>query len=229
MSSKRVRTPSPQCSFITKHKPAVYQIERYLPPFIRSWIHTKLNSLRTFLVENGILAHPPSDSAAPISSRLSAARNAVTDGDSNLSKDRNRLSELHNDLQADYGPSDVFRALKGTCVDVVSGEYTYEHCIFEKAWQKSNKDHGKTHLGDYTGIERRKDEETGETVVVLKYENGARCWNGPARSAFVYLKCNADEVVESVFEEEKCVYKFTAGSPAVCEGETGRGKMKDEL
>ena len=67
--------------------------------------------------------------------------------------------------------------------------------------------------------------------VVLRYENGQHCWNGPARSTTVILACAEKEEVWKVAEEEKCVYRMEVGTPAVCEPPVGSGKdaVRDEL
>lgn len=67
----------------------------------------------------------------------------------------------------------------------------------------------------------------------MKYENGQQCWNGPKRSVNVGLYCSAINELRDVREEEKCVYRFEVGTPAVCgegaEGETFEEKVRDEL
>ena len=53
----------------------VYNFEAYLPPFLRNVIHEKLNSLRVWLIENGLLAE--STQAGTESTLVKAAREAV--------------------------------------------------------------------------------------------------------------------------------------------------------
>ena len=69
--------------------------------------------------------------------------------------------------------------------------------------------------------------------VVLKYENGQHCWNGPSRSTTVVLGCSAEEEIWRVSESEKCVYRMEVGTAAVCQNDSGgeakRKGAKDEL
>lgn len=50
----------------------------------------------------------------------------------------------------------------------------------------------------------------------MKYEDGQQCWNGPRRSVKAELYCSAVNELRDVREEEKCVYRFEVGTPAVC-------------
>lgn len=67
---------------------------------------------------------------------------------------------------------------------------------------------------------------------MMKHEEGQQCWNGPRRSVKAELYCSAVNELRDVREEEKCVYRFEVGTPAVCgegEAETFEEKVKDEL
>ena len=46
---------------------------------------------------------------------------------------------------------------------------------------------------------------------------GQSCWNGPARSAVVQLKCGAVEEVVEVSEPSVCFYDFVMLTPLVCD------------
>jgi protein kinase C substrate 80K-H len=73
---------------------------------------------------------------------------------------------------------------------------------------------------------------SGERVV-LRYEGGQHCWNGPSRSTSVVLGCADTPEIWKVVEEEKCVYRMDVGTPAVCERRRAEPKegaaVKDEL
>lgn len=200
----------------------------------------KLRDLRQLLVENGILA--PAGSSSAESKAVTDARNALKAGQDDLEKIKSRLSNHEDDLAKDYGPNDIFRALKGQCVAKDSGEYTYEHCWLDKTNQKSKKNGGSTNMGNFVRIDTvTVDDEmpadgrglgSGERVA-LRYENGQHCWNGPSRSTLVVLGCAEKDEIWKVAEEEKCVYRMEVGTPAVCgigvAREKGAGKGKDEL
>lgn len=69
--------------------------------------------------------------------------------------------------------------------------------------------------------------------IVLKYENGQHCWNGPNRATNVVLACAKDNEIWKVAELEKCIYRMEVGTPAVCgvdvEKKEEKAAVKDEL
>ncbi|KAI9823061.1 MAG: hypothetical protein M1832_002715 [Thelocarpon impressellum] len=215
----------------------LYDFEAYLPGPVRDWLDGKLRELRLLLIANGILAEASgvSESAAVTSART--ALNTARDAERDL---RSSLDSLSVDLGQDYGADDVFRALKGKCVEADSGEYTYEHCYLGSTTQKPKKGGSNTSLGTFGRIEAVEVDDGALPAdgrglgsgrrVALRYENGQACWNGPARSVLVVLGCGERDEIWRVREEEKCVYRFEGASPAVCEGEVEGGKEgKDEL
>ncbi|KAF8466370.1 glucosidase II beta subunit-like-domain-containing protein [Kalaharituber pfeilii] len=232
--------------------PEIYKIEQYLPEGIRKWVHQKLDEARQFMVDNGLLAeYIPPDTHEPKAVTDAKARVATVQTD--LTAKRNSLKNAQSELSIDYGPAEVFRPLKGTCISNPFGEYTYEFCFFEKSYQRSLKDSSSSFLGDHKRIEivdtNMSDKQKGivfETDdveelheeklagVVLHYDGGARCWNGPPRSAKVELYCATENEIRSVLETEKCVYTYEVGTPAVCKGEEGaeeamKSQVRDEL
>jgi protein kinase C substrate 80K-H len=215
----------------------VYTLEAYLPGPIRDFVHDKINLLRIFLIENGVLADKPSGKSE--SRLVVAAREAYesVEGDIN-GKDR-ELVEKKLDLEKDYGANDIFRFLKDKCVSTDSGEYTYELCWLGKTSQKSKKGGGSTNMGNFDRIDfEESDEEQrhdGKGLgrgrrMVLRYENGQHCWNGPNRRTDVWLGCAETEELWRISEQEKCVYKMEVGTPAACEEEVEPGtRNRDEL
>jgi protein kinase C substrate 80K-H len=220
----------------------VYAFTAYLPPTLRDWISQKVTELRVILVENGILpSGTPEDGSE--SKSVTDARTKLQNAERDRDNHQNDLNTNEQDFSKSYGPDDIFLALKGECVDVDSGEYTYEHCFLDRTMQKPNKGGMDTNMGYFDRIEWiTVDEEepadgkglgSGERIAI-KYENGAQCWNGPARSTTVILACAEKNEIWRVIEEEKCSYRMEAGSPAACpvEGDaagSGSLKFKDEL
>ncbi|KAL8827159.1 MAG: hypothetical protein Q9191_003353 [Dirinaria sp. TL-2023a] len=219
----------------------LYQIEEYLPPAVRDWVDKKLRDLRLFLIENGIIA--PSRGSSGLSDtaeskEVADARNALNAARDGLSGNENELTRHRDDLSQDYGPDDVFRALKGQCVSKDSGEYTYELCWLESTKQKPKKRGGDTGMGNFVGFDTViVDDElppdgkglgSGERRA-LRYENGQHCWNGPNRSTLVVLACAEADEIWKITEEEKCVYRMEVGTPAVCGNGAERTKSRDEL
>ncbi|KAJ4251023.1 hypothetical protein NW762_011673 [Fusarium torreyae] len=202
----------------------LYNFEAYLPPSVRSLLHNTLDSLRVWAITNGILA----DNSSPgkESTLVRAAREAVDAASRDLTDKTNALNIEQTDLDKDYGPDDIFRALKGKCVSIEAGEYTYEQCWLERTMQKSKKGHGSSNMGNFKRIDRMMadDEERidGKSLgkgerMVLRYEDGQQCWNGPQRRTDVWLGCAETEELWRVSESEKCVYKMEVGTPAACD------------
>jgi len=77
--------------------------------------------------------------------------------------------------------------------------------------------------------------EAGEVIsvekVVLEYERGQSCWNGPNRSTKVVLECGEENEILKTAEDEKCVYSMLVTTPAVCAGgeDDKVPRSKDEL
>lgn len=167
---------------------------------------------------------------------MAEARKSVKSAEDDLNSRRDTLKRHKEDLEKDYGADDVFRALKGRCVSKDSGEYTYELCWFERTKQKPKKGGGDTGMGSFVRLDSvTVDEEmrpdgrglgSGRRVV-LRYENGQHCWNGPNRSTMVVLGCAEADEIWKVVEEEKCVYRMEVGTPAAC-GVAGSGGKKGE-
>ncbi|KAH8809818.1 protein kinase-like protein C substrate [Hyaloscypha sp. PMI_1271] len=216
---------------------ALYKFEEYLPASVRAWVHQKLTDLRILLIENGILADNASSRSE--SKAVSGARTAYQNLNDDLGIKQSSVGDLIKDLEKDYGPNDIFRALKGTCISKDSGEYEYELCWLDKASQKSKKGGGTTGMGNFVRFDKMYfDEEvdaegkglgTGERTVLM-YENGQHCWNGPNRQTTVVLACAEKDEIWKVVEQEKCMYRMDVGTPAVCEiGQKKADSKKDEL
>jgi len=216
----------------------VYNFQAYVPTFVLDLFYKQMDNLRQWLVANGMVAN--SGTSNKESPAVTAARDALNAAERDLTSKISSLKNEEDDLAKDYGPEEIFRALKDKCVSTEAGEYTYELCWFKKTMQKSKKGHGNTNMGDYARIDREfSDEEdrldgkglgTGERMV-LRYENGQSCWNGPRRRTDVWLACAEKEELWRVSESEKCVYKMEVGTPAACDpqGPAEKGKQKDEL
>ena len=215
----------------------MYAFEEYLPASIREWVHQKLTDLRVLLIENGILADNANSGSE--SKAVSAARTAYQNLNDDLGIKQTSIGDLTKDLEKDYGPDDIFRALKDTCISKDSGEYEYELCWLDKTSQKSKKGGGNTGMGNFVRFDTMYfDEEidaegkglgTGDRTVLM-YENGQHCWNGPNRQTTVVLACAEKDEIWKVVEQEKCKYRMDVGTPAVCEnGQKKADSKKDEL
>lgn len=202
----------------------LYTFEAYLPAPIKDFVHLKLNSLRVWLIENGMLADNPAGSGE--TRLVVAAREAAEAAERDLTTKKQDAAREQEDLDKNYGPHDIFRALKDKCVEIEVGEYDYEMCWLGSTTQKSKKGHGNTSMGNFVRMDTdfADDEERldGKGLgkgqrMVLHYENGQGCWNGPNRRTDVWLGCAEKEEIWRVTEAEKCVYKMEVGTPAACD------------
>lgn len=215
----------------------MYNLEAYLPGFVRSYVHDKMNLARIWLIENGVLADNPKSGSD--SKLVTAAREAYQSAANSVTSKQSQLEEQQRDLEKDYGADDIFRTMQGKCVSTDSGEYEYELCWLDKTTQKSKKGHGNTNMGNFVRIDTElsdeEDRADGKGLgkgrrMVLRYENGQGCWNGPNRRTDVWLACAESDAVWRVSESEKCVYKMEVGTPAACEDIQEPGvRPKDEL
>lgn len=104
--------------------------------------------------------------------------------------------------------------LKDQCFSIEAAKYTYELCLFKKAKQKDSGGMA-THLGDWSGTSVNS--ETGERL--WNWTMGAKCWNGPMRSATAVVTCGGETKVLTADEPETCRYIFQAESPVACDNE----------
>lgn len=211
---------------------ALYQFTSYLPDNLRLWIDDKYASVRGILVQNGILPDTLGASsgggAVPDSKAVQDAKKTLSDAERDVQNTENDLKRHREDLDKDYGPYEgIFRALKDQCISRDSGEYEYELCFLAQTKQKSKKGGSHTNMGNFVGFDTEFVDEgavpadgkglgTGERLI-MKYENGQGCWNGPSRSTRVYLACSETDEVWKISESEKCVYRMEIGTAAVCE------------
>ena len=223
----------------------MYSFEEYLPQFLKEWIDVKLRSLRLLLQQNGILAADDATNNRQESKALREARDKLNEANNELNNLKNQRQNHEEDLNHDFGPDDVFRPLKGKCTSVDSGEYTYELCWMDRVTQKPKKGGMQHGMGNFARFETTEVDEdvtpdgkglgTGKRMV-MKFENGSHCWNGPPRSTVVIMACAEEEEVWTAVEEAKCEYRLEVGTSAVCEPAQGAGGQggeregkKDEL
>ncbi|KAL2807870.1 glucosidase II beta subunit-like protein-domain-containing protein [Aspergillus granulosus] len=217
----------------------VYKLAAYLPPSLVSFIEGRVNDVISFLETSGFL--PPKEQPSSTESKaVTQAREAVKAAEKAVGDLKSQLKNQQTDLDTEYGPASIFRALKGVCIQKDAGEYTYEHCFLDQTKQIPKKGGSSARMGKFERIGSVSvDElsETGEIISVqktsLEYTKGQGCWNGPARSTTVVLECGEENEILKIAEDEKCVYSMKVTTPAVCAGGEEPGNVapraKDEL
>ncbi|KAL3822826.1 hypothetical protein ACHAXA_011463 [Cyclostephanos tholiformis] len=171
----------------------------------------------------------PDDGLASVFSSINSPREPP----SNISESRKREASIRDktntlsrrvaDLEREIGGADgssskygvdgELYALRDTCHKVMHGKYEYEVCIFGSATQRDGGGGGNTSLGSWKAAYIEDGRRT------LKWEGGAKCWNGPARSAEVMVTCGDDTRLLTANEPETCRYVFTMESPIACDDE----------
>lgn len=58
--------------------------------------------------------------------------------------------------------------------------------------------------------------EKTDSGLVIEYTHGARCWNGPLRSAKVFFSCSDKFAIDRVYETTRCEYVIDASGPIGC-------------
>jgi len=132
-----------------------------------------------------------------------------------ISSIENNVKDLEDKVGGrgqDDGSAEFF-ILKGTCHSVTAGKYDYEVCVDGKATQKDTGATSGTNLGKWKGMSVEK--ETGKRV--MKWEKGQKCWNGPERSATVYVTCGAETKLVRAEEPETCTYVLEMESYIACD------------
>lgn len=122
------------------------------------------------------------------------------------------LRKLQEGLAVDLGPDDEFFGLQGQCYELAEGEYVYEICPFDKVTQKQTAGGRSTSLGRWKGWEP----VDHIAHAFMMYDNGEKCWNGPARSCKVQLECGVEVKVLAVAEPNRCEYTMRCVPLCLC-------------
>ena len=82
-------------------------------------------------------------------------------------------------------------------------------CAFDYCEQKPKHGGSGTRLGSW--------EKWSVAHTQMSYERGVTCWNGPARSTKVDLRCGAENILVGASEPNRCEYLFLFETPAACQ------------
>ena len=135
-------------TFVRFELTSVYRVQDYFPLYVKEFINGRIAYIRKTLVDYGFMAdNKPKEGQMKVSRALQKARDAHSEAIRETSQLRDEIDRVTSDISTDCGPGDVFRAIKGECVSLDTGEYTYTVCVMDKVTQKSNKDGMNTSLG----------------------------------------------------------------------------------
>uniref|UniRef100_A0A7S3XQP5 MRH domain-containing protein n=1 Tax=Heterosigma akashiwo TaxID=2829 RepID=A0A7S3XQP5_HETAK len=144
-----------------------------------------------------------------------AAREAVAAAERALEEADERAEELEEEEELHFGEEQQFWELSQACFDKRVGAgrdvATFTVCPFKEVKQVVG---GTFKLGHFEALEPT-EHELG--LWVMRFEGGEKCWNGPKRSAKVYLGCGAATELVSADEPSRCEYRLLLRTPAACD------------
>lgn len=213
----------------------LYHIPSYLPDSLVPYYESFTNALVDLLIKLHIVS--PAQryhvyTRSPTS--VKAAREAHEAATARLEGLKAEIDVTEREMGAQpdrYGLDDEFRALEGTCVRKVVGDYTYEFCFLDSTRQISNNDGYTFNLGRFHAFDYhlQYDKNDYRRFTNMLYKDGQICWNGPPRSTEVQLECGEENELLHVFEAEKCVYSMRVSTPAVCFPEADKPAQENAL
>lgn len=117
---------------------------------------------------------------------------------------KSEMEELEDKLSTDFGKDNIFIPLSEACIEAFKDKYTYEICPFGSANQVEGG--SRVSLGKFSRMEDGK----------MKFTDGQKCWQGPARSITVDISCGATDKLDAVTEPSRCTYAAHLKTPAAC-------------
>lgn len=162
-------------------------------PSLKNMIHYYFN-----LFAQNFLIKTPETYVSKLSSNQLAPE--IDKLEEELEKIEKTITVIKKDLSSDYGPDDILRAYEKLPISNNLGGYYYRVDFLNSIYQND------VLIGVF------KEYKEGKLI----FANGARCWNGPKRSATVEFICGEGPAIVSVAEPEKCHYNFVIRGEAWC-------------
>jgi len=122
--------------------------------------------------------------------------------------------EAEMKLERDFGFDQQFYELSTICavMEGKKGQASYTICPFHEVTQQDSSQ--KYDLGSYKSLSPI---YSDLGLWLMQFEGGQKCWNGPERSAKVFLDCGlATEIIQAE-EPSICEYQFVLTTPAACD------------
>ncbi|XP_061079820.1 glucosidase 2 subunit beta [Conger conger] len=159
-------------------------------------------------------AMPPYDEETQVLiSTAQKARDEFEESERSLREMEDQIKSLEKEISFDFGPSAEFAYLYNQCYELTTSEYIYRLCPFNRVSQKPKFGGSETNLGSWGSWAGPEDNK----YLVMKYEHGMGCWQGPNRSTTVKLTCGKESIVVSTSEPSRCEYMMEFTTPAVCQ------------
>jgi protein kinase C substrate 80K-H len=128
------------------------------------------------------------------------------------------ITSFSEKINQETGPNNEFMTFFDKCFEYDDKrEYIYKLCPFDKTVQKSKNNNGETTIGHWSRWSDKHDSnDVMSRYMMMHFNEGQACWNGPKRSTNVHLICGKDNQVVSVSEPNRCEYEMKFETPAVC-------------
>merc|ERR1712228_31998 len=120
------------------------------------------------------------------------------------------MKDIDKILEMDFGDRDIYASLFDECYSTKIGKYDYEFCPFGAAKQKEGS--SSTDLGSFKSFGYNDKKE-----LMMIFDEGQKCWNGPKRSAHVLFECDTENEIVAVNEPSTCKYSMTFHTPLACQ------------
>ena len=113
----------------------------------------------------------------------------------------------------DIGAHGEYAAFINECYDFDERDYTYRVCMFKDVKQVSKSGGSDVIIGYWDSWSG----PSNNHYLNMNYNNGATCWNGPARSIVLTLKCALEHRIIDVREPSRCEYAMVFETPSACD------------
>jgi len=141
-------------------------------------------------------------------------RAAHTRATTKLAELKARAEELRGrEAATDGGADGALLGLVGRCFEARIDTYVYHACPFAGARQEP----GAVSLGTNSGGVVAAEGGGEDGGLIMHFQGGLACWNGPQRSLRLELRCGAATALTRVDEPSRCEYAGVLETPAACD------------